>query len=575
MWDLLLLPLLVPLSCPWPILDKIYKFQTYSHHGIKCPLVMSDKTNSLASIFRSSDNPNIFLNIPQLPSSLYQKKWLPHCETVIISFEDLTELVNVTYSNRNYHIFYSTSAQIHSLFYADLVKNLKFSLGVSSDSVQIEGDVNFSANFIRNAHLRISIWKLDPWYAEVPDETGKLVPYGVHYNLLPKASQVYNFTYIVKVHPPRFHMLPNGTWMGVMHDLQVGSTDLVISLGPTIDRLTISIPGTIMYAIELAFMLKIPTPSVTWTAFLIPFTGIVWLSTIVTTLTVATLGWILLKVSGSTKEPIKHAWLGTYSALLGQCSSSIPRVSVGAEILFSTWLFSSIVITTYYCSDILAAITIPQAQEIPLSFKQLVTRQDYNLQLWYFGGSLADRYFATATNPLYVEANKRIARTNSGPACAKQAGIQDKTVCITFNTLLDSMMAAVDFTEDEVQRILQVSDGTFSVYSTVLYEKNSKFFDDFDRIIGQVRDAGLFERWIKEFFAMRKHQNIAKRLKNAMPTRSSSSTTDDESKAKPFGIWLLLVPFEVLIFGLGLSTTCFLVAERKMCGNMLSCNKVQ
>ena len=580
MWLFVLLPFYFPsFAYPWSILNQVYNFQSLAHRGQKCPLVISDTTNSLTpAIYSTSDyNPATFLQLPHL--SLDQKKWLPHCETVVISFDESSDLLNISYSNKNYHIFYGKTLQIKLLFAVEATRKLKFKLGVSSDSGNVEGGGNFSSSSIRNSHLRISVWKLDPWYADVPNAKGQLVPYGVHYNMLPTACRIYNFTYTLKVQPPRFHMLPNGTWVGVMHDLQAGFADLVISLGPTPDRLTVSTPGTIMYAIELAFMLKIPTPSVNWTAFLLPFTWTVWICTMATTITVATLGWIFLTISRSIKEPINHALVGAYSALLGQSGMNIPRVSVGAEVLFSTWLFSSIVITTYYCSDLLAAITIPQAQQVPLNFKQLAARQDYNLELWYFGGSLSDRYFTTSTNPLYVEANKRMKRVGSGPACTKQAGTQDKVACISFNTLLDSMMAAVDFTQDEVQHVLQVSDGTYTVYSTVLYEKNSKYFDDFDRMIGQVRDAGLFERWIKLFFAMRKHQNFVKRLGNSTNSAKSAAKSFRkkdilDSRTKPFTVKLLLVPFEALIFGLGLSIVVFLVVERKF-HNQLSCNNVR
>ena len=480
------------------------------------------------------------------------------CLDMIIGLSSPVTLSTDIFSNKNSHNFLANKEVLESISNSDCVQHLKYCALIEFSAsllrvfqVPVERKNSRRCSIVRHAHLRFTLWKLSPWYAEIPSGAGTF-PKGVNYNFIPVAAQAYNFTYDLFLHLPRINKLPNGTFMGMMGDIQSGRADALVALSATTERMDVASVGTYAHSIELVFLTRKETSKADWTAFVAPFSLTLWMVILMFAFVTALVGALALLCSNA-KHPLYSSLNTAYSAMI-TASVPIPRGAISAEIVFIAWTFASIIIVHYYNSDLLAKLTIPIAQHTPTSFRELAGRPDYAIGLDFVKGSVSHGFFTSAKNDSYYGRIKdRMHLYQSRIECVRRAILTEKRVCISFNVLLKSALATNFSGLLHSPEYIQSNDQTLSVLGTVLYKKDSKYMEDMDSIVGHVRDCGLFLKWFEQYYDVTKSAALESRAAEGV----GGSQKEARLAAKAFDFGVLRAPFFFLVAGLVFSFGIF------------------
>ena len=158
--------------------------------------------------------------------------------------------------------------------------------------------------------------------------------------------------------------------------------------------------------------------------------------------------------------------------------------------LLFLWLFSSMTLVTFYKSDLIAYLTLPEIEEIPRTFKELAENPSYTIQFMYLNGWAAS-FFNHTRNPLYKKLRERFIWQKDKLKCLETAAIsQPKTVCIAYDIVSEPIKAKNMTLRRGFDPHQHSNDNSLSIPTNMGFTKGSRFVRSFSRIIGHLRDTG-------------------------------------------------------------------------------------
>ncbi|CAG7729462.1 unnamed protein product, partial [Allacma fusca] len=258
--------------------------------------------------------------------------------------------------------------------------------------------------FLNGRVFKVTTLLLDP-YITLKDG----VPIGgCFYTMIVHGSQKFNFTFSIEV--PAWagaSQFPNGTWRGPMREVIDGEKDFILGTGHTYERDPYLDYPCFFELTGIDYVTANPKKHVDWRAIVYIFEPITWICLALTMLFILGVTSIAMKMS--TKE-FKGTYIFTilgitFSPLL-EHSAAVPRIAV-IRLIYSINILMSLVIITYFKSDFIAFVTYPSHEKIPLYFRELGERTDFNVVLMNLNAA-ESVFFNKTTNPLYAGIRQRM-----------------------------------------------------------------------------------------------------------------------------------------------------------------------
>ncbi|XP_068220453.1 glutamate receptor ionotropic, delta-2-like [Palaemon carinicauda] len=208
-----------------------------------------------------------------------------------------------------------------------------------------------------NAMLYLGSW-CDDFPFLYPVDDGKCT--GTSLDLLQIISKKLNFTYDVQMETAdhNWGSKENGNWTGMLGDVIYNNKDLVVNYFLLTETRNEDFDSTRAYYSEgFAFALKIPPPKPQWPGLLYPFSGVMWLSVILTVTFTAILLTVFLTFIPEKQKPA-HAFLLIVGGVLNQ-SVRHRLVSSWSRLYTGWWWLCALIITCGYTSNLIAFLTVP------------------------------------------------------------------------------------------------------------------------------------------------------------------------------------------------------------------------
>jgi len=229
------------------------------------------------------------------------------------------------------------------------------------------------------------------------------------------------------------------------------------------------------------------------------------------------------------------------------------------------WLFASLLITSYYSQEILAAIAVPVMEEKPKDFFQLSQRIDYKIYHVYVPGFADSVFFEKSINPIIQKINKRriqIHKRNE-VACFKRAALDPNTVCLSWNNAAEDVIAknltlvssSSTSSSSSSKILMESSDAPLTLTFSPVFTKNSKYMENLNEITGWLRDVGVIQKAMKDvtsynekigagFFKMQRMRLGESKIYRKLKSQQNSIHQNF------IGFQMMVAPIGILLIGL-------------------------
>lgn len=428
---------------------------------------------------------------------------------------------------------------------------------------------------LQGRHLTVVSSNLPP-YLWRDKRTGQL--HGAHYQLLRAISTTHNcsFTFKTGGHIPTGIKLPNGSWTGMMGGIVHGDADLAAMMGINQIRYEAAEFTQFLHQDVMKFGIAHPKLLVKWDALFSPFKLTLWILITFTFVIFVPLFYFHLfyyQTMNSVKIGSIRKRGNSVSSLL-YISVMIPfglAIEQGVVVLKKPqnirfiailWLIFTLITGIAYKSHLVGFLSFPNSENIPRSFHDLYLRTGYTLVFNYLGGA-GFILFNYSTSEVYKSLTRRFVHQRSSDKCIVQAAMDQKTVCIGWNLVLNNAMSNNLTLFPQFDPILFSTDIAGYAYVGVALRKNSIYTETFTRITSEMRDAGLMQKWLKdisdedkkvgkEWFSNQRDSPVYKHMKNTLNVMQNK-----ENHANPLN--LQNVSCVLLIFLFGIITSCLAV----------------
>ena len=419
----------------------------------------------------------------------------------------------------------------------------KVSLRIGKTSEKL---FNLKRSSFRNANLRLAAFKSEPFI--VVDDEGKRSS-GLSIEAFRAASASFNFTYEMVSFPRKYFKHTNGTWGGIIGALAEDRVDFICgSTAATSERLKLLTYGTYGFYYELTFITMHPTLNRPRNAFLHPFMLQVWTCLLIL-MACLTLGLILIARAYGLRNAILAPPTIVVAVLLAQ--SMRASRPLRAPLVF--WILGSVLISNYYCSNLLSHLTHPLPNEVPRSFESLSERTDFTIEMIHVPGITAHVFFNKTRIPAIVAIRERYSLTLDHIGCVVRAATIPNSACIGGTDNLLPLVHRRITIHKEHMPVLFAEQATKWTFLHSVLPKNSKYLEAVDFITGWTRDTGLVSKWFtnvldyyhtlaQKWFRTDDGRKVARVLQRVADSMGDTSV-------RPFGYRHLEMAFGVVMAG--------------------------
>ncbi|CAG7832477.1 unnamed protein product [Allacma fusca] len=382
---------------------------------------------------------------------------------------------------------------------------------------------------------------------------------GTFFNAVQASSKLSNFTFSINLPSGGLNKLSNGSWTGTIGDVLYNNKDIILGFGQFYRRNHIFDYSTLFGFIELTFYKARAKVGTTDGALLKPYQPFVWF------LIGVTFGLLVVVFYFETRHMSVDAsfsfWV-LYQSHLEQSVSLGNNSSNNLNLLLILTLFYCMIIGTGFKSNLISYLTIPDYEDTPCTFKDLALREDYQPYFVTMNGT-GIHYFKTSNASSVVAIRKRMIITTDKVKCLVKVISEPKTVCISW--WQDSMgVIARNLTLHRSRSVFEISwEPVFFMTTTMAFSKGFKFYKEFSSIVGSLRDAGFFAKWLQmlyDFETVRGLEYLHKKSGEMIQLLSSASKMEEQ--LKPFQFGNVAISFSLLVTGL--FTSLLLFAYEKM-----------
>ncbi|CAG7687942.1 unnamed protein product [Allacma fusca] len=447
-----------------------------------------------------------FLNIPyeiaflsKYKYILEAKKFSSYCSHVVIILDEYHPgLPNFgTTTSTTSFLLLGTKRLIEAVFSTGIINKLKIKTGLFLENdqwkmVRYFEDKPSESIFkisMEGRRLQIGSLPLKPYL--IMDENHVIIS-GVSWLLMTAVSTNYNFTFTRQAtNSDNNHPMQNGTHQGLAGDLIEGKIDVLLPHAPSVPGLKYMDFTTSIMTFNLCFFFSHPKTGVEWRAIFYPFQRNVWFLLICTCFTVSLL---LVAFTAGSKSNLKlihfiHAML-PFRLLLQQCPQKI-KTSRNVVVQF---LFFSVVINTYYNSNLLVYLTFPKPENLPGTVEQLLDRPEFKIMTWQIPGGFTDTFLKSSGSVVLTALRKRLEQKQSDFNCIRDSILQEKTTCVATNVRVETVIAT-NFTVRSHFNPLVKSESILTSSACMALRKHSRYFSFFRTVMGWLKDSGMVSKW--------------------------------------------------------------------------------
>jgi len=295
----------------------------------------------------------------------------------------------------------------------------------------------------------------------------------------------------------------NGTWWGAVGEVFKREADVALTVATTVARFPMHDPSVNIVYIARYFYVRTPPYRMSWISIFRPLTCSLWILTGAALLFVVIPSYYLCAlVYYNSYAPItsrNYIFMNLIDAIwrIFMEQSDAFRVwrCMRMRLLLFTWAFSSLIITTGYRSKLINFLTFLDQDDVPLTHSDL-SLSDYELFFRTVGGGVAYQYTVNSPDPMH----KRIMRRAVLVGTSKESLF--KTLFAEKGAWLDYRINA-EFAMDRYATLnpnlkvnplfLRSRDSYFFCHIVLSFRKGSPWVESFDRVIGGILGAGLFD----------------------------------------------------------------------------------
>ncbi|XP_071524534.1 probable glutamate receptor [Panulirus ornatus] len=196
--------------------------------------------------------------------------------------------------------------------------------------------------------------------------------------------------------------LAGGNWSGIVGTLQHEEADFSLNLTPSPARMEVITHSIIYNRDPLQIVSLKPGPLPRHLALIRPFTDLVWVMVIVSTVASGVAQWLLQKMwswaSGQGSIRIDSALFDSWSALLQEAITEVPA-NISGQVFVGWWWMTCVVIGTAYTSSLIAHLSV-QSKFPPIDiFQDLLDREGWSWGIHALHGTTF-LYFNQSTDPI-------------------------------------------------------------------------------------------------------------------------------------------------------------------------------
>ena len=386
--------------------------------------------------------------------------------------------------------------------------------------------------------------------------------YGTGYDLTIALSKQFNYTYSFSLVPHEVIEQENGIVRGWENEVANGHIDVdaffvpnYVAHRPNLEYTTPS------WKTSIIFLAKVPGHRTKWMTILGVLLPETWLALAAVTVVFSTAAYAKLKIAapfyGEKKMDGPRVILAlVYRSLISQGTGIIPKSTRGLALV---WMFSCLVMTNYFCSNLLSLLTSPIADEkVPTDMPELAKRDDYTVfAMDHPGGPLED-YFNRSTTPHLVSIWKR-TKLLPVPVCILTAITTPKTVCLGWDFIFEGILQANATINEQFNSAVNQDAGILTVYHSIILRKNTPYADAFNAAVGWFRDTGIYLGWLKQMAAITEQYgrewltSPEQRNSSLFQVLDAAYRNSIQTQARPLELSYMIASFVILLFGSTLS----------------------
>ncbi|XP_071517850.1 glutamate receptor U1-like [Panulirus ornatus] len=332
---------------------------------------------------------------------------------------------------------------------------------------------------------------------------------GILIQLLRSLAHIYNFTYTMKLPDDGQwgSILADGSWNGMVGE--VYRNEVEMALGPT--SITEEREKAIDFTVPFDFepwdiMIPASQENIDLAAFMIPFSGEVWVGLLTSWVVVGVLLYFLARATAALPNTTDSSLsmvkvlLDTFGSLISQCAWQ-PKTAAMRVLAGWWWLFCVIAITSY-SSKLIASITVRLTAPAVTSLLQMVEEESI---IWtYQANSAMEELFKySEPNSLFGKVAQLHRRREGLLVYSFNEGVdavRDKEYAYIEDASLLEYAIADDLAVHGSCRMSLVRDHFFSTRFGMILQRGSPYREAFSMEILYFIQTGLMDAWKKEFW---------------------------------------------------------------------------
>lgn len=358
---------------------------------------------------------------------------------------------------------------------------------------------NLIIDFMKS-RINISFMDFPPFVIRDRSKTEITHMEGIEGNMITAIASKLNFT-------PEFINRHESEWgkfepipTGLLGDLYTGRSDIGFGVLYPFPERYVKLDGAIAYSLQEVTTWVVPVDAGSdipvWLANIISeFTLLTWFSIIITFILTILFFRFLNKVNSkfSNQQPIPSAMFFLTAILIGQ---SQPQFSSTNRFFILTWIWFGFVIMSVYQSAMSSRVTAPSPPSNIKTFEQLLrsklemTGPFLGLKVVKMAAEDKDEFvlkklyeWSKPTNISINDALLRIAK--------------ERNMAYFHHVAIFEYFEAIN--REVTGKVYIVDEGVYPHYPAILFPKHSFLVEYVNGIIGRLNDAGLVEKWAKDF----------------------------------------------------------------------------
>lgn len=289
------------------------------------------------------------------------------------------------------------------------------------------------------------------------------------------------------------YRFPNGTWIGVVGDVLSGAAEIGQTVGHVYSRnKVVGFSFPVVYE-WLTFTTGKPRPHYSWKSVYWPFTPLIWLLVITSTLLTFFSLTFLLKATSQRRNATKTTFYIVRTFLEQDAKSMETRPTNTIRMFMAFWLIFALLITTSYRSKLVSVLAFPVVDEPPATFVSLAQATKFEIALQYLRGA-AYTLMKTSPNPTFQTIFQRMQLEENDAQCFQRA-IGKPFSCISWDSVASFVYHKNLSDKNGNVPLVKSQDTSTFIAVGIIFQKRVVYRTKFNSVIFRAFDMGFMGKW--------------------------------------------------------------------------------